>query len=189
MRIVGGRWRGRRLAPVGKGDAAARLRPTADRVREAMFNALTHGPDAVDLDGLRVLDVFAGTGALGFEALSRGAAEATFIESGRPALALLRANADLLGAEARIHARDALRPGPGSPHDLIFLDPPYGKGLGEKAVAMLLREGWIAPDAFIVWEEAARPALPVGWDRLDERRYGDTLVTFARAGIQDRAGA
>ena len=179
MRIVGGRWRGRRLTPVGAGDAAAHLRPTADRVREAVFNVLAaaHGDPVA---GARVLDVFAGTGALGLEALSRGAASLTCIESGRRALALLRANAALLDAPARIVARDARRPGPGTPHDLAFLDPPYAQGLGEAALAALLAAGWLAPGALIVWEDSAPPRLPEGAVRLDERRYGDTVVTFAR---------
>ncbi|WP_179380862.1 16S rRNA (guanine(966)-N(2))-methyltransferase RsmD [Jannaschia marina] len=180
MRIVGGIWRGRRLAALGKGDAGAHLRPTTDRVRESIFNLLTNGGYADDLDGARVLDVFAGTGALGLEALSRGAAAATFIEQGRKSLALLRENIDLLGAEARILARDARRAGPGTAHDLVFLDPPYGKGLGEAAIAALQANGWIAPDALLVWEESSPPRLD-GLTLEDQRRYGDTLVTLARA--------
>ncbi|PWJ22207.1 16S rRNA (guanine(966)-N(2))-methyltransferase RsmD [Jannaschia seohaensis] len=179
MRIVGGRWRGRRLASVGKGDAAARLRPTTDRVREAIFNLIQNGGYGAALDGTRVLDVFAGTGALGLEALSRGAAEATFIEQGRAALALLRENVALLDAPARILARDARRPGPGTPHDLILMDPPYGRGLGEAAMAALLAQGWVAPGALIVWEDAAAPVLPEGLVQLDSRTYGGTVVTLA----------
>ena len=181
MRIVGGRWGGRRLTPVGRGDAANALRPTTDRVREALFNALAHGAHAADLEDAVVLDVFAGTGALGLEALSRGAARATFVERGRAALALLRANVDLLGAQARVVARDAARPGPGSPHDLVFLDPPYGRGAGERAFAALRAGGWIAPGATVVWEEAA-PVGPVEGLRVAEiRRYGDTAVTIGTA--------
>ena len=184
MRIVGGEWRGRRLAPVGRGDPKGQLRPTTDRVREALFNALLHGRDAVALEGARVLDAFAGTGALGLEALSRGAAAATFLERGRPALALLRANLDLLGAHdrARVVARDATRPGPGSPHDLAFLDPPYGAGLGERALPALLAEGWLAPGATVIWEEAAPMDPPPGTALLDRRTYGDTVVTRLRVG-------
>lgn len=180
MRIVGGAWRGRRLAAVGKGDAAAHLRPTTDRVRESIFNLLVNGGYADALDGTRVLDVFAGTGALGLEALSRGAASATFIEQGRKSLTLLRENIALLEAEAKVVARDARRPGPGTPHDLIFLDPPYGQGLGEKSIAALRDAGWIADGALIVWEEATPPVL-TGLTQRDQRRYGDTLVTLARA--------
>ena len=181
MRIVGGAWRGRRLAALGAGDAAAHLRPTSDRVREAVFNLLVNAR-GLDLDGLRVLDVFAGTGALGFEALSRGADTLTCIESGRKALAVLRQNAALLSAAPRIVARDARRPGPGTPHDLIFLDPPYGKGLGETAIAALHAEGWIAPGATIVWEEGRAPVLPEFLERIDDRRYGETVITIATAG-------
>ena len=179
MRIVGGAWRGRRLAAVGKGDPKAQLRPTTDRVRENLFNLLSHGyPD--DLEGAQVLDLFAGTGALGLEALSRGAARATFVEHGRAALALLRANVAALDAPARIVARDARRPGPGTPHGLLFLDPPYGRALGEAALPALAQAGWIAPGALVVWEEAAPPVPPPGWTPLEARRYGDTTVTMLR---------
>ncbi|WP_308917750.1 16S rRNA (guanine(966)-N(2))-methyltransferase RsmD [Jannaschia sp. LMIT008] len=184
MRIVGGRWRGRRLAPVGAGDADAHLRPTTDRVREAVFNTLAHGPLAVDLEGAKVLDAFAGTGALGWEALSRGAATALFLERGRAGLALLRANMALLRVPpdtARIVARDATRPGAGIPHDVVFLDPPYGRKLGEAALAALLSNGWLAPGAAVVWEDRGPPDPVAGLAVLDVRRYGDTTVTYARA--------
>lgn len=179
MRIIGGAWRGRRLAPLGKGDSAAHLRPTSDRVRESLFNVLAgHGAP----QGMRVLDLFAGTGALGLEALSRGARSATFVEQGRTALKLLRANMALCGAGARVIARDARRPGEGVPHDLVFLDPPYGRGLGEAALDAALGCGWIAPGALIVWEESAAVILPPGVQPLDERRYGET---FLRIFIRD----
>lgn len=185
MRIVGGRWRGRALAPVGRGDARARLRPTGDRVREGLFNLLEHGAAADPVPGARVLDAFAGTGALGFEALSRGAARATFLDTGRAAQGLLARNAALLGAEeaATILRRDATRPGPAPlpPCDLVFLDPPWGKGLGEAALTALADAGWIAPGATVVWEEAARPEPPAGWTVLDRRRYGASGLTVMRA--------
>ena len=179
MRIVSGRFRGRRLAALGKGDPAAQLRPTTDRVRESLFSMLTH-LDAID--GARVLDVFAGTGALGLEALSRGASHVTFVESGRKALALIRENVALLdiAAEVEIIARDALKPGPGTAADLVFLDPPYGRGLGDKALAALVRAGRLAPGALIVWEESAPMAAPPGFAPEDTRRYGDTHVTLLR---------
>lgn len=177
MRIVGGQWRGRRLASVGAGDAAAHLRPTSDRVREAIFNLLVNS-QGLDLEGLAVLDAFAGTGALGFEALSRGAARVTFFDTGLKAQGLLQENARLLDAAATIRSADATRPGPGTPHDLVFLDPPYGKGLGERALAALAREGWVAPGALAVLEEGAEIAVPDGWQIRDARRYGDTRVTF-----------
>lgn len=181
MRIIGGAHRGRTLASLGKGDAAAHLRPTSDRVREALFNVLAGGyGDPVT--GARVLDLFAGTGALGLEALSRGAASASFVESGRKALALLRQNIGLCRAEAaaRVLACDARRlpANAQAPHDLVFLDPPYGKALGEAALAAALAGGWIASGALIVWEESAGIAPPEALHLLEERRYGDTMIRF-----------
>ena len=179
MRIIGGRFRGRRLASVGKGDAAAHLRPTADRVRESLFNILA----GYDLPGgARVLDLFAGTGALGLEALSRGAEHVTCVENGRASLKLLQANIALCQAEAEVQvlARDARRLGaaPGAPFDLVFLDPPYRKGLGEAGLAAALAGGWLAERALIVWEESAAVVLPEGLTQVDERRYGETVVRF-----------
>ena len=179
MRIIAGRFRGRRLTPVGKGDAGAHLRPTADRVRESLFNVLAaYG----GLDGARVLDLFAGTGALGLEALSRGAAHVTFVESGRVAQGLIRRNVELTGSRAQtaLLRADATRPGhnPGQAFDLVFLDPPYGKGLGERALAAAKAGGWIAPGALAVCEEGAAMPPPPGCTTLDERRYGDTWITI-----------
>ncbi|WP_112872845.1 16S rRNA (guanine(966)-N(2))-methyltransferase RsmD [Paracoccus endophyticus] len=184
MRIVGGRLRGLRLADVGAGDPAGHLRPTTDRVREAMFNLIqnSHG---IALDGARVLDLFAGTGALGLEALSRGAGRVAFVDDGTAARALLRANiekARAMGA-TDIWRRDATALGPnrGAPYDVVFLDPPYGARLGEAALASALAGSWIAPAALIVWEEDTPPLPPAGMMPLDQRRYGDTLVTLLRA--------
>lgn len=154
------------------------MRPTVDRVRESLFNRLSHG-FAGDLEG-EVLDVFAGSGALGLEALSRGAKGATFIENGRKSLALLRENIRLLGADARVVSRDARKPGPGQPHGLIFMDPPYDKGLGERALPQLIREGWVAPGALLVWEERTPPPTPADWTLLDARRYGETRISLMR---------
>ena len=183
MRIVGGRFRGLALADVGRGDPAAHLRPTSDRVRESLFNVLQGGRYGTPLAGARVLDLFAGTGALGLEALSRGAAHATFVESGAVALDLLRKTVakPRTDAETEIVPRDATRPGPGTPHDLVFLDPPYGKGLGEAALAAARAAGWLAPEALVVWEERAAMPAPEGFTPLESRRYGDTHVTFLRA--------
>lgn len=180
MRIIGGTSRGLHLAPVGAGDVAAHLRPTSDRVREAIFNLLINGGYGNPVAGARVLDLFAGTGALGLEALSRGAAHATFLETGTPALALIKRNIALMRAEGRttVLKRDATSPGPGSPHGLVFLDPPYGKSLGHSALIAAAANGWLAPDALIVWEEGVPPAVPQGFDELDQRKYGDTLVTI-----------
>ena len=185
MRIVAGRWRGVALADVGTGDPAAHLRPTSDRVREALFNVLVQGAHGDRVEGARVLDLFAGTGALGLEALSRGAALATFVDDGAKARALLRANLGKAraGGIARVFRRDATRLGPNrdAPYGLVFLDPPYGAGLGERALESAREGGWIARDATIVWEEGGT-ILPPGWTRaLDARRYGGTHVTILEA--------
>ncbi|WP_170515821.1 16S rRNA (guanine(966)-N(2))-methyltransferase RsmD [Ruegeria atlantica] len=178
MRIIAGEFRGRALASVGKGDAGAHLRPTTDRVRESLFNVLGH---QIDFDGLRVLDLFAGTGALGLEALSRGAAQVTFVDDGRVAQGLIRKNIDLTRSADRttLIRRDATRLGEnsGAPYDLIFLDPPYGKSMGQKAIAAM-SHGWIADDALVVWEENSPMAAPQGFDLQDSRKYGDTHISL-----------
>ncbi|MEO1422524.1 MAG: 16S rRNA (guanine(966)-N(2))-methyltransferase RsmD [Pseudomonadota bacterium] len=183
MRIVGGSARGTALASVGKGDPAAHLRPTTDRVRESLFNLLAHAPFAPDWEGVRVLDLFAGTGALGLEALSRGAIHATFIDTGRKSLGLLTRNISHLRVQDRatILKRDARRPGPGTPHHVVFLDPPYGTELGAAALTAAMRSGWIAPGALIVWEDSALHSLPEGMEALDQRSYGGTRIQIARA--------
>ena len=185
MRIVGGRLKGLALAAVGKGDPARALRPTSDRVRESLFNLLAHGVFGDPVPGAVVLDVFAGTGALGLEALSRGAAQVAFIEDGRAALALVSENIRKARAEAecRVIRRSALKPGPatGEPATLVFLDPPYGRGLGGKALAALSAAGWIAPGALIVWEERGAQAAPEGFRMLETRAYGETVITFLEA--------
>ncbi|MEL6690248.1 MAG: 16S rRNA (guanine(966)-N(2))-methyltransferase RsmD [Pseudomonadota bacterium] len=175
MRIIAGKWRGQPLTPVGKGDAGAHLRPTSDRVREALFSMIS---SRLDLEGVAVLDLFAGTGALGLEALSRGAASATFVDSGRVAQNLIRKNIAKLGAEgATLVSAEANRLPAGAPCDLIFLDPPYGKSLGEAALATAASQGWIAEDALIVWEETS-PQSAEGFTALTSRRYGDTTITL-----------
>ena len=159
MRIVGGRLRGRTLAA----PKTPAIRPTADRLREALFNILTHAyGDPVS--GARVLDLFAGTGALGIEALSRGAAFALFIDDGAEARALMRENVAALGlgGTSRIFRRDATKLGPAlplEPFTLAFLDPPYGQGLAERALASARAGDWLTPDALIVVEEAAEAEL------------------------------
>lgn len=184
MRIIGGDRRGLKLADVGEGDAAAHLRPTTDRVRESIFNLLINGTHGNPVPGARVLDLFAGTGALGLEALSRGAARVAFVDDGTAARALLRRNIELMRAMGvtDVWRRDATAMGPcrGAGYDLVFLDPPYGMGLGEKAVASCLANGWIAPGAMVVWEEGVSPTVPAPLEQIDQRRYGDTLVTLAR---------
>lgn len=184
MRIIGGTRRGLKLAEVGDGDAAAHLRPTSDRVREAIFNLLinAHGNP---VSGARVLDLFAGTGALGLEALSRGAAEVTFVDDGAKALALMRANIAKMRVEGetRVLRQDARRlpPNPASPYDLVFLDPPYGKAMGEAALVSAIAGGWLAPGAVVVWEESTPPQPPAGLVQVDQRKYGDTVVTLLKA--------
>jgi len=170
MRIVGGRFKGRAIAgPKGDG-GAARLRPSSDRLREAVFNLLVHG-DYPDLDGARVLDLFAGTGAMGLEALSRGASRVQFVDDGAESRALLRQNIeafDVIG-DTKIYRRDATRLGEsrGEAFSFLFLDPPYHQGLGDRAIVSALDGGWLSHGAIIVHETHAdeTPAI-------DERRYG-----------------
>jgi 16S rRNA (guanine966-N2)-methyltransferase len=185
MRIIGGERRGLNLAEVGAGDRDAHLRPTSDRVREAIFNLLMNGGYGNPVAGARVLDLFAGTGALGLEALSRGAARVTFVDDGVAARVLLRDNIDRMKAMAvtDLYRRDACRMGlnRGPGYSLIFLDPPYGKALGEAALASAATGGWLEPGAVVVWEENQAPYLPDGFTFLDQRRYGDTIVTILRA--------
>ena len=184
MRIVGGSLRGLSLSGLGKGDAAAHLRPTTDRVRESLFNLLTNGRGGDLVDGAVVLDLFAGTGALGIEALSRGARHATFVDDGRTAARLLSDNIARarLGDRAAVIRRQAARigPAPGAPATLVFLDPPYGRGLGGPALDAARAGGWLAPGATVVWEESAPPALPSWLDEIDRRRYGGTHLALAR---------
>lgn len=183
MRIIAGRFRGLTLAGLGKGDPAAHLRPTSDRVRESLFSHLGAGQYGALPQGARVLDLFAGTGALGLEALSRGAAEAVFVENGAKAAALIRANIARTRCEdeTRLIRRDATRLGTneGAGFDLIFLDPPYGKGMGERAVTAGLAGGWLAPGAIVVWEESRPPDLPPALILRDQRRHGDSIITVA----------
>tara|TARA_R110002049_G_scaffold117332_3_gene270655 strand:+ start:48082 stop:48642 length:561 start_codon:yes stop_codon:yes gene_type:complete len=181
MRIIAGTYRGSVLADVGKGDAEAHLRPTSDRVRESLFSMLTHHDVILDA---RVLDLFAGTGALGLEALSRGAKSVCFVENGRVSQGLIAQNIKKLGAtdQTAIMRNDATSLGawPMAPFDLVFLDPPYGKSLGQAALSAAARGGWLAPDAMVVWEENAPMNAPLGFTRIDKRKYGDTHVTLLR---------
>lgn len=182
MRIVAGQFRGTALASVGKGDAGAHLRPTTDRVRESLYNVLQGGKFGDPITGARVLDLFAGTGALGLEALSRGAEAVCFVDDGRKAQSLIRQNIQITRSKAtcKILGRDAARlpANADTPYDLIFLDPPYGKSLGVKALQSAVDGGWIAEEALIVFEENTPQIAPEGFALLDQRKYGDTHVTF-----------
>ena len=182
MRVVGGSLRGRALAA----PKSQSIRPTADRLRESLFNILIHAYDN-PIAGARVLDLFAGTGALGIEALSRGAAFALFVDDGAEARALLRENVATLGlgGTSRIFRRDATKLGPAhpvEPFSLVFLDPPYGKGLAEQALASARAGGWLTPDTLVVAEEAVKAAFtaPEGFTELERRRYDDTELIFLR---------
>jgi 16S rRNA (guanine966-N2)-methyltransferase len=180
MRVVGGRLKGRSIAAPTSRD----IRPTADRLRESIFNILIHAYDN-PIEGARVLDLFAGTGALGIEAISRGAAFALFIDNGAEARALLRNNVEALalGGVSKVYRRDATDLGPAHPLEpfaLVFVDPPYGKGLADKALASLRDGGWVAPGALLVVEEAkaAGFAAPAGFEELERRAYDDTEFVF-----------
>jgi 16S rRNA (guanine966-N2)-methyltransferase len=185
MRIVAGRFKGRALqTPPGLG-----TRPTSDRARQAVFNILEHAPWSEGLHDARVIDLFAGSGALGLEAMSRGAAFCLFVETDEAARGAIRENTDALGVmgAARVHRRDAtdlgVRPGSaGEAFTLAFLDPPYGKGMGEAALKKLVEGGWLAPGAICVFERGSDEAAfeVEGFEALDARTYGAATVHFLR---------
>jgi len=182
MRVVGGRLKGRNLAS----PTSREIRPTADRLRESVFNILVHAYGN-PVEGARVLDLFAGTGALGIEAISRGAAFALFVDNGAEARALLRNNVEALGlgGVTKVFRRDATNLGPAHPlppFSLAFLDPPYGKALAETALASLRDGGWLVPGALLVVEEAKAAAFsaPEGFAELERRAYDDTEFVFLR---------
>ena len=184
MRIVGGTLGGRVI--IGPKAGAMAIRPTTDRLRQSVFNILDHGI-GVTWQGTRVLDLFAGTGALSYEAISRGAAFALLVDDGEAPRALIRANQEALGlgGVTRIFRRDATKLGAITgmePFDLCFCDPPYRKGLGERALASAAQGGWLKTGATIIWEEAAdaEPPAPDGFTLVERRVYGDTAVTFLR---------
>lgn len=183
MRIVGGNHKGARLAA----PSSREIRPTSDRTREALFNILAHGLEGFALEDVRVLDLFAGTGALGLEALSRGAGFALFIDNDADARGLIRRNVETLNLTGctKIWRRDATKPGDVgtlTPFDLIFADPPYRKGMGEVALAAAQEGGWIADDAIVVLEEDASSEIDEidGLIRVNTRIYGDTQLAFFR---------
>ncbi len=182
MRIVGGEFRGRPLVS----PASLDIRPTADRLRQTLFDILAHAYDDA-VAAARVLDLFAGTGALGLEALSRGASHALFVEDGVEARGLIRQNVEALGltGRTRIFRRDATALGPTGtvpPFDVVFADPPYGRGLGEAALASALAGGWLVPGALCILEERAPAVIsPVpGLELLETRTVGDSQIVFFR---------
>jgi len=182
MRVVGGRLRGRVLA----GPKSSAIRPTADRLRESLFNILVHAYGD-PIAGARVLDLFAGTGALGIEALSRGAAFTLFVDEGAEARARIRENVAALGlgGVTRIFRRDATKLGPAhpvEPFSLAFLDPPYAEGLAAPALISARDGGWLSPSALVIVEEAAKSAfaVPTGFSELERRDYDDTEFVFCR---------
>lgn len=185
MRIVAGSLKGRAITtPDGQN-----TRPTSDRARQAIFNVLEHASWAEPLDGARVIDLYAGSGALGYEAVSRGAAFALFVEIDDEARGAIRENADAWGlmGRTRVHRRSAtdlgVRPGPaGEAFDIAFLDPPYGKGLGEQTLARLLEGNWLKPGATVVFERGSdEPEIDTpGYERLDARDYGAARVLFLK---------
>ena len=183
MRVVGGRLKGR----VIQAPASRAIRPTSERLRESIFDILVHRHRSA-VEGARVVDLFAGSGALGIEALSRGAASALFVDNASEARALLRANVEALalGGVTRIWRADATRLGKapaGAPFALAFLDPPYDKGLASPALAALCAGGWLAEGALCVVEEAAKAAIaaPPALELVDERVYGETRIAFFAA--------
>jgi 16S rRNA (guanine966-N2)-methyltransferase len=183
MRIIGGRFKGHSL----KAPTDHTIRPTSDRLRETLFNILAHAYDN-PTEEARVLDLFAGTGALGLEALSRGARFAQFVDDSAQGRGLLRANIESLGvaAQTKVFRRDATRMGHVHPHDpfsLVFCDPPYNKGLGDKALTSAYEGGWFAPKALIVLEESSKAELdlPAALTRLETRDFGETQVIFLQA--------
>ncbi len=184
MRIVAGKFKGREII----GPTSIATRPTSDRVRESLFNILAHGIDGFSLEDVRVMDLFAGTGALGLEALSRGAKFCQFVEESAEARGIIRKNADAYGAigMCKIWKRDATDLGdcgPQSPFDLVFADPPYNKGLGEKSLQALVAGAWLSAGAVVVLEEAEKAIVAdvAGLALLDTRVYGETVVRIYRA--------
>lgn len=187
MRIVGGKFRGRSIAAPKQGSND--IRPTTDRARESLFNILRHGHPEM-LDNSRILDLFSGTGALGFEAMSRGGAFVLFVEMGSQGRGLVRETMHTLGLQgaAKLFRRDATKlgdVGTMEPFDLVFADPPYSKRLGEATLIALRDGGWLKDDALIVLEEASNAhfVMPDGFILIDDRRAGDTILRFIKQRI------
>ena len=179
MRIISGKNRGLKLTELRKGDSGVRLRPTSDRVRESLFNVLQNN---LDFNDLVVLDLFAGTGALGLEAISRGAESVTFVEKAQVCQKIIQKNVELLNCSdrTRLLSKDATKLSPGERCDLVFLDPPYGQGLGELALKSAISKGWIMAGTMVIFEESKK-IVPNGFQLTDSRKFGGTAITFLTA--------
>ena len=182
MRVIAGKFRGLRLKSIGSTPANKSLRPTTDRVRENLFNILSGGKYGNILNGARVLDMFAGTGILGIEAISRGASHATLFEKCVSTFKLIQDNIKLTNTINEINVINAnvmhLEQCKTEPFNLVFIDPPYQKNFGKPALARALEFGWLSEGALVVWEESASPEVPKEFEWLDEKKYGNTVLTF-----------
>ena len=185
MRIIAGKYKGQHLAVVGKGDAKYHLRPTSDKVRESLFNILINGSLGDVVANARVLDLFAGTGALGIEAVSRAAECAHLIDTGRVASQLIQKNMALLGNPDTIHFDRlnacSLPRNSDLPYELVFLDPPYGKNLATGAITSALNQGWVASNGLVICEESSYVPPPAGFESIQTRKFGETVITVMRA--------
>ncbi len=181
MRIIAGEFKGLKLTPVGKGDPRRRLRPTSARMKTRIFDLITHGPCGNRVAEARVLDLFAGTGALGLEAISRGASFACFVDNGNVACELIQKNIGLarVGKKAILLRKDAARLGNwgGVPFDLVIMDPPYGTDLPERVLSQAARSGWLGPDCFVVAEDSRFLSDPDFLEVVDRRKSGDTCIS------------
>ena len=182
MRVIAGKFRGLRLKSIGSTPANKSLRPTTDRVRENLFNILSGGKYGNILNGARVLDMFAGTGILGIEAISRGASHATLFEKCVSTFKLIQDNIKLTNTINEISVINTnvmhLEQCKTEPFNLVFIDPPYQKNFGKPALARALEFGWLSEGALVVWEESASPEVPKEFEWLDEKKYGNTVLTF-----------
>lgn len=181
MRIIAGEFRSRRLSAVGQtGRKAVSLRPTTDRVREAIFSHITSGIYDDPITKARVLDIFAGTGAMGFEALSRGGAYVDFVDNSKESLRLIAKNSQSLDVQKKcqLHKIDATTapPLPAHPASLVFLDPPYKKNIAQQALPLFSKKGWISKNALIIWEDGEKITPPTGFCLLNQRRYAKSWV-------------
>ena len=182
MRVIGGSLKGRRLSAIKQQGNMTSLRPTTDRIKESLFNILSGGKFDIKMEKARILDIFAGSGALGVEAISRGAKSCTFIEKNKACIRLLDTNLKICNIknQTNIKTFDATEfpLNLEQPYDLVFVDPPYRKSLGEAAVRSALASNWISDNALIVLEEGEQKSSLKGFKLEDTRRYGDTILHF-----------